>query len=105
MVGQCAGESSAASESRSAVALKPLLSAKEEEQQEEEEEEEESSRVFGTYKHRFIPKAIFAFLHLLPIFSFPEYNIVESKNAKTIIRLLGSEEFCRAQILKVLDSS
>ena len=70
VVGQCAGESSAASESRSAVALKPLLSAKEEEQQEEEEEEEESSRVFGTYKHRFIPKAIFAFLHLLPIFLF-----------------------------------
>ncbi|PON67977.1 hypothetical protein TorRG33x02_262970 [Trema orientale] len=32
------------------------------------EEGGESSNVLGTYKHRFNPRASFAFLHLLPIF-------------------------------------
>lgn len=37
----------------------------------EEDEEEISSRVLGTYTHRFNPSDSFAFLHLLPMLTFP----------------------------------
>lgn len=39
----------------------------------------ESSKVLGTNTQRFKPKASFAFLHLLPIFFFPQQNELKLK--------------------------
>ena len=67
LMAQLAGESRAASDNLSPVSM---------------EEGGESSSVLGTYKHRFNPRATFAFLHLLPIF-FPFFTSKPTKRSKT----------------------
>ncbi|PON50183.1 hypothetical protein PanWU01x14_224960, partial [Parasponia andersonii] len=63
---QLVGESSAASDNLSPVSM----------------EGGESSNVLGTYKHRFSPRASFAFLHLLPIFLSKPTKRIKTQNPK-----------------------